>query len=374
MIDRRGMIDEFCRLVRIDSLSGREGRVAETLAVELHEVGLSVRFDNAHEAIGGEVGNLIATLPATDPNLPTLMLQSHMDTVGPGEGIEPVVGETHITSKGDTILGADAKAGITVILTALRELRATKAAHGELQVVLCIAEETGLNGAYHLDYSLISPRFALVFDGGKPAGHMTTAAPSAYKVTFEMAGTAAHAGVRPEAGVNAIQAAARGIARMKLGRIDFETTANIGLVSGGQARNIVPDLCTMKGEARSHDDAKLEAQLAHMRMCLQHAALENGARLLEPQTDASYRAFNLADDSPVVDIARRAAEAIGLSAVTEPGGGGSDANVFNERGIPAVICATGAEGAHTLQERLDINEFVRCAEWLVQIAGTAVRQ
>ena len=372
MIQRQAMTDEFCELVRMDSLSLKEGRVAEALAAKLTDVGLTVEFDNAHEAIGGEVGNLIARLPATDPDRPTLMLQSHMDTVTPGEGIEPLVGETHITSAGDTILGADAKAGVNIILHALREVIESNIPHGELQVVFCIAEETGLNGALHLDYSKISPDYCYVFDGGKQPARMTTAAPSAYKLTFKIQGLAAHAGVRPEAGVNAIYVASQAISRMRLGRIDHETTANIGVIEGGQARNIVPDLCTMLAEARSHDEEKLDNQVAHMTMCLAHAAEENGATFPDPEIEASYRRFSLPDDAPVVQIAWKAAEALGLDPVTEVGGGGSDANVFNEHGIPSVICATGAEGAHTLEESLDIDAMVGCAKWLVEIVRTAV--
>lgn len=371
MIERQRMVEEFCEFVQIDSVSCKEARFAAVLEERLRALGLSVEYDNAHERIGGEVGNLIARLPATEPGLPTLMLQSHMDTVGPGERIRPIVSETHITSSGDTILGADAKAGCAVILNAVREVVEAGIPHGELQVVYCIAEEIGLLGAYHLDYSRISPDYCYVFDGGKEPGHMTIAAPSAFKMTYRVRGLAAHAGVRPEAGVNAIAAAAQGIARMKLGRIDFETTANIGVISGGTARNIVPDLCVLKGEARSHDEEKLERQLAHMRMCLEHAAEEAGARLDEPDVEASYRRFRLADDAPIVRYAWEAAEALGFEAVTEAGGGGSDANVFNEHGIPALICATGSEGAHTLEERLDIEAMVGCARWLVEIIRRA---
>jgi len=371
MIDQQAMVNEFCELVRIDSLSFKEKQVATVLAQKLEDLGLSVEFDNANEAFDSEVGNLIAKLPATDPDRPTLMLQSHMDTVKPGEGIEPVVDGNEVRSAGDTILGADAKAGVTVILNAVREAIASDIPHGELQVVFCIAEETGLNGAYKLDYSKVSPDYCYVFDGGKEAGRMTTAAPSAYKMTFKMKGLASHAGVHPEAGINAIQAAAKGIARMKIGRIDHETTANIGVIEGGMARNIVPDLCTMLGEARSHDPEKLEAQVAHMKMCLEHAAKESGAEFLEPEVNADYKRFALSDDDPVVRIAWKAAENLGLRPSTEPGGGGSDANVFNEHGIPAVICATGASGAHTLDEKLNTDELVKCAQWLVEIIRTA---
>jgi tripeptide aminopeptidase len=371
MIDRQVMVDEFCEFVQVASLSRKEARFAAVLQERLRALGLSTEYDDAHKPMGGEVGNLIARLPATQPGLPTLMLQSHMDTVAPGEGIRPVVGETHITSAGDTILGADAKAGCTVILNAVREVITSGIPHGELQVVFCIAEEIGLLGAYHLDYSRISPDFCYVFDGGKQPGYMTTAAPSAYKMTYQIKGLAAHAGVHPEAGINAIVAAAQGIARMKLGRIDFETTANIGIISGGTARNIIPDLCVLKGEARSHDAQKLDRQAAHMRLCLEHAAAELGATLDEPQVEASYRCFFLPDDAPVIRNAWEAAQALGMEPFTEIGGGGSDANVFNEHGIPALICATGGEGAHTLQERLDIDAMVGCARWLVEIIRRA---
>ena len=172
---------------------------------------------------------------------------------------------------------------------------------------------------------------------------MTTAAPSAYKITYEVTGLAAHAGVRPEAWINAIQAAASGIARMRLGRIDHETTANIGLIGGGQARNIVPDRCTIKGEARSHDEDKLSTQVAHMQMCLEHAAKEAGARLLEPQVEASYRCFSLSEDAPVVQVARRAAEALALSP-RQRSAAAAATQCSNEHGIPR-LSVHRSEGA-----------------------------
>lgn len=373
MIDRRRMVDEFCELVRIDSLSGQEAGIAAALESKLRALGLEVCYDEAHLPIGGQVGNLIARLPATAPGLPTLMLQSHMDTVTPGRGIEPVVDGDSITSAGDTILGADAKAGVEVILEALRDLTEEGAPHGELQVVFCIAEETGLFGAHYLDYGKVSPDWVLVFDGGCPAGRMTVGAPSAYKLTYQVRGRASHAGVRPEAGINAIVAASSAIARMRLGRLDHETTANVGVITGGQARNIVPDLCTIEAEARSHDHDKLEAQVNHMELCLANACAEAGAELLVPERVLSYQRFLIPDDAPIVQAACRAAEAVGLTPTTEIGGGGSDANVFNARGIPAVICSTGAQHAHTLEERLDIPEMVRSAQWLARIIRDAAQ-
>jgi tripeptide aminopeptidase len=365
------MVDEFCELVRVNSLSGQEAAVAGVLEGKLRALGLEVEYDEAHLPIGGEVGNLIARLPATRPGLPTLMLQSHMDTVTPGRGIEPVVGADTITSAGDTILGADAKAGVVVVLEALREILAAGMEHGELQVVFCIAEETGLFGARYLDYSRVSPDLCFVFDGGCPAGRMTVGAPSAYKLTYQIRGRAAHAGVRPEAGVNAVAAAAAGISRMRLGRLDEESTANVGVISGGQARNIVPDLCTLEAEARSHDEGKLEQQVAHMELCLANAAAEAGAEFVVAERTLSYERFRLDPGERIVQIACRAAESVGLTPTTEIGGGGSDANIFNGRGLPAIICSTGAQQPHTLEERLDIAAMVDSARWLVAIVGEA---
>lgn len=373
MADRQRMVDEFCELVRVDSLSGQEADIAALLESKLRALGLEVEYDQAHLPIGGQVGNLIARLPATGPGLRTLMLQSHMDTVTPGRGIEPVVEGDRVTSAGDTILGADAKAGVVVVLETLRALIEGGCPHGELQVVFCIAEETGLFGAHYLDYDKVSPEWVFVLDGGCPAGRMTVGAPSAYKLTYQIRGRASHAGVRPEAGINAIVAASSAIARMRLGRLDDETTANVGVITGGQARNIVPDLCTIEAEARSHDHDKLEAQVDHMELCLANAAAEAGAELLVPERVLSYQRFRVEADAEIVQVASRAAEAVGLTPTTEIGGGGSDANVFNARGIPAVICSTGARHPHTLEEQLDIPEMVRSAQWLTQIVCEAAK-
>lgn len=367
MIDAQGMLQEFDKLIRIDSLSGQEGAVADVLEAKLQAIGLSVRRDRAHEAIGGQTGNVIGILPATDPALPTIMLNAHMDTVAPGCGIEMECRGDVMCSVGQTVLGADDKAGITIILTALREIIGTSVRHGELQVVFTIAEEVGLHGARGLDYSLVNPRFALVMDGSKDIGTVTVGAPSAAKLTWRVRGVAAHAGVCPERGTSAIQIAAQAIAPMKLGRLDAETTANIGNIEGGMARNIVPELCVVKGEARSHDEAKLAAQIEHMRQCFAQALAAHPEASVEEEVDTSYRTFRLSDDAEVVQVATAAARRLGLPARLERGGGGSDANIFNERGIPAVMCATGGCDPHSVNETCSLSSMKQAAEWLVEM-------
>jgi len=373
MIDPQALSEEFQELVRTDSLSRQEGAIAQTVIGKLQAMGLTVQQDRAHEPIGGETGNVIAKVPATDcggvqaPALqrPTIMLNAHLDTVAPGCGICPECRGDDICAVGDTILGADDKAGVAVILAAVREIMATGAPHGELQIVFTIAEEIGLYGARYLDYSLLSPDCCLVLDGGRDIGTMTVAAPSAQKMTWRVRGRAAHAGVCPEKGINAVQIAAEAIAAMKLGRLDEETTANIGYVQGGMARNIVPELCEVWGEARSHSDAKLAAQVSHMQRCFDDAVGCHPEATLEQEIQSSYHRFHLSEDEPAVQLATKAAGKLGLPVKYEIGGGGSDANIFNEKGIPAVICATGARDPHTLGETVSISGMAKAAEWLV---------
>lgn len=367
MIEPQAMAKEFQELVQIDSLSKQEARLAQTVMAKLSAMGLAPVQDNAHERIGGETGNIIAKVPATAEGLPTILLNAHLDTVAPGCGIVPECRGDDICSAGETILGADDKAGITIILAALREILASSMPHGELQIVFTIAEEIGLYGAQYLDYSLLSANWGYVFDGGRDIGTITIAAPSAQKMTWKIYGRAAHAGVCPEKGVNAIQIAAQAIAAMKLGRLDEESTANIGYIHGGEARNIVPALCEIWGEARSHSEAKLAAQTSHMQRCFEDAIRAFEGAHLDYEIQTSYRRFRLQENDPVVRLATHAAQRLGLPVKYEIGGGGSDANVFNEKGIPCVICATGARDPHTLDESVSISAMAQAARWLVEI-------
>ncbi|MCD6350673.1 MAG: M20/M25/M40 family metallo-hydrolase [Armatimonadetes bacterium] len=366
MPDRQRMVEEFVELARIASLSKKEKAMAEAVAAKLRELGLEPEFDSAGEAIGGEVGNLIAHLPATQEGLPRLMFNAHLDTVAPGEGIEPVVEGDRISSAGDTIVAADDKCGVVAALETVRCLMEENLAHGGVDVVFTIAEEIGLYGAKHLDYSRVGAELAYVLDGGEQPGCITRAAPYANSINFTVRGRAAHAGVCPEQGINALQAAAKGIACMNLGRLDERSTANVGVIEGGKAPNIVPDLCVVQGEARSHDEARLEAQTEHMVECMERAAEEFGAKV-EPQIQRSYNGFFLDDNDPVVALAAKAAQALGLEPQLEIGGGGSDANIFNEHGLPAVIISTGAASVHTTQEYVHIPTMVQAADWLLQI-------
>jgi len=367
-MNRDALVKLFCELVQIDSLSRHEAAFASVIADKLHTLGLDITDDGAGQRIGGDCGNLICRIPATAEGFPVIMLNTHIDTVGDDTGIKPVVEDDEIHSAGDTILGADAKAGITLILSALQALADQKLPHGELVVVFTVAEEIGLVGAQHLDYEMLQPlpQMAYVLDGGVTAGEMTTEAPYADKISFEVRGKAAHAGVEPEAGINAIEIAAQAISQMKLGRLDEESTANIGTIQGGSATNIVPEVTTFNGEARSHQQEKLIRQTRHMCQKVEKAAAEAGAQT-KITTQRSYNGFAIGPDDAVVQRGIAAAQQVGLEPTLHKGGGGSDANIFNEHGIPSVIIATGAHKPHTPEELLRISSMVKCCEWLLAI-------
>lgn len=367
MIDTQAMIEEFCELVCIDSPSLEEAAVNAFIRERLAEMGIESRDDGAGERVGGNAGNIIAHVPGT-VDAPAVMLNAHTDTVEPGRGIKPQVEGTVIRSDGTTILGGDDKCGVAIILATLRELLAGDLPRPPLDVVFTVYEEGGLHGAQHLDYEDISAVMGYVFDGGRAMGVITNAAPSAFGMTWRVKGVAAHAGVCPERGVNAIKAAAEAIAAIPLGRLDDETTANIGIIKGGTATNIVPELTIVRGEARSHSEEKLQAQVDLMVAAFE-AAAESADAQVEAEVSRSYTRFCIDREVPVLDYAWRAAESLGFSPCLETGGGGSDANIFNERGIPSIIVATGAAEVHTVNEWVDGERMAESARWIVETLG-----
>ncbi|HCA47760.1 MAG TPA: peptidase M20, partial [Armatimonadetes bacterium] len=306
MIDPQAMMSEFCELVRVDSPSLREAGVAALIHDRLAEMGVESYIDQAAATVGGNSGNLIAHVPGI-PGAPTVLLNAHMDTVEPGCGICPSIDGTRVCSSGATVLGADDKAGCTIILGTLRHLLDERLPHPPLEVVFTVAEEIGLVGAQALDFGALKAKMGYVLDGGRTMGVITHAAPSAYKFEWEVRGVAAHAGVCPERGINSIRVAAEAIAEMPLGRLDAETTANIGVIRGGDATNIVPELTRVRGEARSHSDAKLERQRGLMVRAFEQAAQRHRASV-EAQVTSTYRSFDVAREEPVLDYAWRACE------------------------------------------------------------------
>jgi tripeptide aminopeptidase len=378
MIDSTRLAAEFARLAAIASPSWREGQIARYLIERLERLGFTVREDDAGGRSGGECGNLIATLPARGRECPSLLLSAHMDTVEPADGVQPVLRDGVFTSAGDTILGADDKAGLAEIIEALEVVREQGIAHGPLEVVITICEEQGLLGAKLLDYGPLQSRRGLALDTSG-TDRLIHTAPGANKMRFTITGRESHAGIAPEAGISAIQVAARAVAAMRLGRIDHETTANIGTIHGGQATNIIPRQVVLEGEARSHDPAKLAAQTEHMIACFAEAAAAASRDIdgepvevrVEQQVVSDYPRMAVGRDSAIVTLVQQAAGRLGRDMELCDGGGGSDANIFNAHGIETVILGTGMNRVHSVDEWVRVSDMVRVAELLVEVIRSA---
>jgi tripeptide aminopeptidase len=296
-----------------------------------------------------------------------------MDTVGPAEKIHPVVEGDVIRTDGTSVLGGDDKAGVVAILEAIRVLREKSIPHGDIEVVLTICEEYGLLGAKHFDTGRLRARRGLVLDVDGVC-ELITRAPAANRMAFTVHGLPAHAGICPEQGMSAIRIAAEAIAAMKLGRLDTETTANLGLIQGGLATNIVPAMVTVRGETRSLSVEKLEAQTEHMRRCFDDAVRRHSVRVgdrsyqarVEAQVDRQYSRLDVRDDASIVRLVQGAAVATGRTCPTRSTGGGSDANVFAERGLEVANLACGMREIHTVNEWVDVRDLVLTAGLVVE--------
>ncbi len=373
MIDRGRLVAEFLDLVRIDSLSRREGRIAKRLRETLERLGVAVEEDDAGSKVGGEAGNLLAKFPGSAPGAPPLLLCAHMDTVVPGENVKPVVTGDVIRTDGTTILGGDDKSGLVAILEVLRVLRERRIPHGPIDVLFTICEEYGLLGAKHFDAARLRAKTGLVLDVDGVC-ELVVQAPAANTLAFTVHGLEAHAGVCPEQGISAIKVAAEAIAAMRLGRVDAETTANLGLIEGGMAVNIVPNRVRLRGETRSLSLAKLEAQTEHMRRCFEEAAARHRARAgdrdhaarVEAKVDRDYDRLDVPADAPIVTLMTRAAASLRKPFRTRASGGASDANVLSGRGLQIANLACGMREIHTVHEWIDVKDMVATAELLVE--------
>ena len=374
MIKRERMIETLLDLVKIDSQSKEELAVAQRLQSDLQALGADVRIDDAGTRVGGNSGNVVARISGTSPNAAPLLLSAHMDTVPPGNGVKPVRLADRIKTDGTTVLGGDDKSGLAVILEVLRVVKENALPHGDLEIAFSICEEIGLLGAKHLDVSALRSREAVVLDSTH-ASLCFTQAPSADHFEFTVHGLEAHAGVAPENGISAVRVAAEAIAGMPLGRIDPQTTSNVVIIAGGVATNVVPNECVVRGEARSLDDATLDATTSAIRRSFQEAAARATATVdgklhrawIEERCGRDYESMHVPDSDPLVQALLAAAKAAGHSVTTASIGGGCDANVFNRRGIRAVNFGTGMRDIHTVNEWLDLADFYACADVVLEL-------
>lgn len=372
-LNEKRVIDQFLELVQIDSPSKNERKVADYLKAKLAEMGLEVYEDEAGHALGGNTGNVIGFLKGNQQARP-VMFCAHMDTVVSNQGVKTVVDREVIRTDGKNILGGDDKGGITAILEALRLASETYFEHGDIYIIFTVGEEIGLLGAKNLDLSRININMGFVLDSGGPVGTIIYTAPTEVDVTIKIHGRAAHAGIEPEKGINAIQVAGKILAELPLGRIDEETTANIGLIKGGSATNIVPDYLEMQGEVRSRNQDKLEETIKKMERVLDEISRSEKATC-EIMKATMYKAFQLEQGCQVITLVMEALEKIGLTGQLLPRGGGSDANIFNERGIYCVNLGIGMTGDHTNEENIracDLSNAVRLL--LAIIENTIIKQ
>lgn len=366
MINKERLKETILNLLSIDSPSRKERRLAEFLRGKLESWGFEVWEDSAGSFVQGEVGNIIGRREGI--GIP-ILFNAHMDTIASTEVIKIKVEDEVISQEGASVLGGDDKAGIAAILEAVEALLEGGISLPTLEIVFTICEETGLEGAKALDVSQLKARAGFVLDGGEPQVAIISA-PSHEQISFFVKGKSAHAGVHPEQGINAIQLTSKAIARMRLGRIDEETTANIGIIRGGRARNIVPDYVEVLGEARSRNESKLRKQVQHMISCFEEIKKEGGDFIC--RVEREYNMFRLSPHSLPVRLLLSAGEKIGLSLSLKDGGGGSDANIFNERGIPSLIMGAGAHMPHSPEEKILLKELELSTLLLYQIACEAV--
>ena len=368
------LLDEFLELVQIDSETKHEEGIVTILKEKMESFGFTVIEDNSKEVTGHGAGNLIATLKGTVEGADPIYFTCHMDTVVPGKGIKPELREDgYIYSDGTTILGADDKAGIAALFEMASVLKEESISHGDIQFIITAGEESGLVGAKAMDPSLLKAKYGYAVDSDGKVGGIVTAAPYQAKLWTTIHGKTAHAGVAPEKGVSAINIAAKSIAAMTLGRVDSETTANIGRFEGGQATNIVCDEVHILAEARSINSEKLEKQTAHMVETFEKTAAAMGGKAVT-EVKLMYPGFSFGEDTEVVQTAMEAIRNIGREPELMTSGGGSDGNIFNGAGVPTVTLSVGYEEIHTKNERMPVEELNKLTELLIEIVRTAANK
>ncbi len=372
MINRDRLAETFKSLASIDSVSRKEARISDEIRKMLEPMAREILIDHAGEPAGSDTGNLIAKIKGSS-DVPPLMLNAHMDTVEPGIGVKPQFKNGVFTSDGTTVLGADDKSAIAIIIETLQILHENNLPHGPLEIVITICEEVGLLGAKHLDFNLLSAKYGFALDTADTEC-IVTRAPAANRFEFLVHGKDAHAGADPENGINAILLASRAIAGLELGRIDAETTCNIGVIEARGATNIVPNLVRIKGEIRSHDETKLEnvtrTIVAAFEDVVTDYRKENASGSL-PRLDIDieneFSKTFIPDDHPVVALAKQASSNLGRQMKTKKTGGGSDANVFFEKGIITGVIGTGMKDIHSVRESIRIDDMEKTVRLLLEI-------
>ncbi len=365
MISRERLTDRFLKMISIYSPSKGEKEMADWIEAYLKERGISFVSDDAGKAYGGNGRNIVAHIPGTKPGMPVGFM-AHMDQIEPCDHVNAIIEGDIIRTDGKTTLGGDDKGGITAILEAVEDLLETKADHRDIYLVFSSSEEISMLGTKHMDLSMLPCKDLVVADATGDAGVVAYKAPAmeAIRVTFR--GRKAHAGIEPEKGINAIVAASKAIAQMRIGRLSPITTSNIGRMEGGDATNVVTDEVTFTAEIRSHDMNVLAEELAHMENCCRVAAEEMGASV-DFVHELAYPSLSVDLDCELMTMTCNAIRAEGIEPDCMVIGGGSDANVLAGHGYRSVILGLGMRNVHTVDETLDIAETMKCARIMRRI-------
>jgi tripeptide aminopeptidase len=373
VINEERLVKLFKDLCLIDAPALKETESVAYVKKLLLEMGLEVSEDDAGAKIGGNANNLIAWKRGNKPGAPKIFLSAHFDTVEPTAGL--VIGERDgvMFSESDTILGADDKGGMAPAIEAVQSLIESGEPHGDVCLLFSVSEEIGLKGAAALDIQSLSLDFGYVLDTGPPVGTFVNQTATHDKLDIKVIGKPAHSGKDPEKGINAIVVAAEAIHGMKIGRIGPETTANLGIIEGGTATNVVCPFVKIKAEARSTSVAELDAQVDHMIQRFEEAARAHGTTV-EINHARHYVSYEIPEDSPVVQIAQRASRALGFDPALRTTLGGSDANVYNQKGVPCIVVATGMDKIHTHDECISRKELVDTARLAYQLIVEAAKQ
>ena len=363
------MLELFLELAALRSPSGEERAVADVVSAYVRDLGLDIDEDDAGAAVGSTIGNLYTRIEPTADGIP-LFLCAHLDTVPPDGALEPVVEEGVVRNAGGTILGADDKSAVAVMLEATRRVLAENRRHAGIELLFTPKEEVGLLGAAAFDHTRLHAQVGYVYDQAAPIGEVILGAPYSQAMQVRFHGRASHSGMYPEEGRSAIAAAARAIADLRLGRVDDESTANVGTIQGGTAGNIVPEWCSFDAEARSHDERKLADLVQEMLETFAFAASLADCEV-ETSVKKSYRGYRFKRDDPVVRLAATALERTGHAPTYGLSGGAADANVFNERGLPCLNLANGMTSIHTPDEHIAVDDLDAMVEVTLALVDAA---
>lgn len=371
LVDKERLVKEFIELVSVPCPSKDERAEAELIMGKLRALGIDPQMDNANAKTGGTCGNVWAYVKGTVPAAPVLLFEAHMDSVAPTTGTKVIRKDGLLCSDGTTTLGGDDKAGIESILEALRALKEDGIPHGDIQLCFTISEEIGCLGVVNMDKSYIKADFGYCLDSGGTPGEITYAAPKLYDIYVTVKGKAAHAGLAPEEGINALMLAAKAITNLPAyGRLDKETTLNIGVFKAGQGSNIVCPEAEFVIDMRSMDVVKLE-RLKDSTLAIIKEIVENGGGKVEFKVVEGCPAVAVSTDHACVKLAAKAAEKLDFKTVLMTTGGCSDGNYLCGYGLPCVLLATGMSNVHTTEEYLKEDDLFNTARWVYTIIKEA---